>query len=115
MNDILWLLYFADLAKGLKDVVLVLMGFLIVASFFSFMRSSVENNPKYNRIAMLLGVSAFVIGLLSVFIPSKQYLYIVTGVEVTQRALDTEIGKKVEKLVNYKLDEVLKEFERKDK
>lgn len=106
MNDLLMLLYLADVLHGLK-VVLILAAVCaaIGGAFYAFM-IYVERNtlaPHLGKIAALVVVSAVVATLL----PSKTLLYVATGLRAGEVVAHTEQGQKALQLLDAALDKAL--------
>ncbi len=105
MNDILVLLYLADVVSGLSFVLAFsgLLGVLGVAA-----AAMVHEDVKILKSYLWIPAVFLFIATL---IPSKQFLYIAVGGIATERVVgkvaESEIGQKVWSLVNQKIDEAL--------
>ncbi len=118
MNEILFYLYLADFSQSLSGILGVIGVFLaaIIVLTFAFRAAAIHDSvPKteeeaqykknYKKLRWLWIPAAFM--MVSVLLPSKQFLYIAAGGTAAVKALDSELGKKVQTLVNQKLDEVI--------
>lgn len=128
--DLFWVIYFADISTGLKFVIL---GLSIPASgvfFFNTMevcsnlnrgfcgtdeqqeQQRAKMKSLFKKLCRLLTASIFV-GFLGILIPSPQAIYMMAGVEQAERIAERpetkEIGGKILRLLNQKLDDVLDE------
>lgn len=109
MNELLFMLWMGDIAEGFS-VLLGASGFiglLVTTMIWGIHNDShYRENIPYPKKYAVVAACAMVIAAL---IPSKQFFYIAAGGTAAVQALDTEIGKKVAKLVELKLDEALGE------
>ena len=106
MNDILLLLWFADVAKSVSTLCgmigfIGLIGGIVLVLIYRYEKK--EWGFRW------IPITGLVLCLIGAIIPSKQWFYIAAGGTAAVKALDSEIGIKVQKLVNQKLDEALGE------
>lgn len=125
MNEILFYLYLADFSQSLNTVLFAIGVMLTIAVIFTFLVSAAniadgyrgdkdaafKENYKKLRWLWLCGA----LFLVSTLLPSKQFLYIAAGGTAAVKALDSELGKKVQTLVNQKLDEIIQPVKKEGK
>lgn len=113
MNDILLLLWLGEFASALSNFLSIIAFSLLMASIINIAHQYFEYVDKEDRnytLPVKILMPAFiVVSLISCVIPSKQWFYIAAGGSAAVKAMDSEIGKKVQVLVNNKLDEALNE------
>ena len=101
----------------LTDILCVLNVFAlligIMGSIVSFVilsdRFSDEEAINNARLASKIFISLLVIGVLMLFIPTKETLLLMTGTYVTKKTITNERVEKINKIIDLKLDELLKE------
>lgn len=118
MNTLSWWIYLADVLGGVE----LLFGFIAVLSLgaavflliiglehFSDMYSLSEIKlPQIKRGFRLCAVTFFLSGLIVVAIPSSKTVYLIIGSEMTGDISMTPEFEKARKILNNKLDEILK-------
>lgn len=125
MNEILFYLYLADFSQSLSNVLFSIGLVLTVSVIVTFLASAanIADNCRgdkdaafkenYKRLRWLwLSGALFLVATL---LPSKQFLYIAAGGTAAVKALDSELGKKVQTLVNQKLDEIIQPVKKEGK
>lgn len=106
MNDIIFLMWLADLSENLVTV--SVPGFIIYGVYFLFSMmiendmSSKGHPPRSKKILVFFVVMCF----LCMFFPSRTTLYTAAGLSVTSDILESEAGQKAVKLLEDKLEEL---------
>ncbi len=106
MTDILVLLWLADVAEGLKTGLTLTGAIGAVIGLFYAIYAVIECDATLRKV-IWFPAFGLTLCLFSALIPSKQWFYIAAGGTAAVKAMDSEIGKKVQVLVNQKLDEAL--------
>lgn len=110
----IWIIYLADVVGGLQ----VMCGFLAGGCAFFFLINWIAQGPFYPEdwkkvisAAKIIGPIVTLLAFIALLIPSKQTIYMMAaakvGEEIVQAPETKEIGSKVLKLINEKLDEQL--------
>jgi len=113
MNELLWLLYLADVVHGVSIVLAIAGIVVLIASCFYFLYHVIEPDGEFPppRIKTLL---AWVVGIfmLSAILPTKQLILIAAGLRAGQQALETPLAQKALRLLDKRLEDALKEVEK---
>jgi hypothetical protein len=125
MNSLSWLIYFAEVFGSLKFFILA-FSILCLAGLFSRMLWVIRyNSDNREYSAMYKGrpdvknyknnflyfVFCAVGILISSFVPSKQTIYLIAASEIGEQAVNSQIGQKVQTIINQKLDEMITQSE----
>lgn len=133
--DLFWVIYFADISFGFKAVFAIsaaLTGFGFFLTFMeslerlnqSFSGTKEDQNERKTRVksqfkkaCALMSIPVF-LGFLAIVIPSEKAIYMMAGVESAQRIAEKpetkEIGEKILKILNQKLDDALEDKSKKE-
>ena len=118
-----WLLYFADILNGIYSILVVIVvvsSISIIAAlamkaniFFCDYEKEYEKDkeryfPTLNKILRISVVAWVIAALLNITIPSKETIYAYAGISIAETVTDNPVVGKIERLVNMKLDEMLK-------
>lgn len=117
-----WLLYFADILSGIYSVLVVIVvvsSISIIAALamkaniffcgYDYKKDKERYFPTLNKI-LRISVVAWVIAVsLDIIIPSKGTIYAYAGISIAEDVTNNPVVGKIERLVNKKLDEMLKE------
>lgn len=117
-----WLLYFADILSGIYSVLVVIVvvsSISIIAALamkaniffcsYDYKKDKERYFPTLNKI-LRISVVAWVISIsLDIIIPSKGTIYAYAGISIAEDVTNNPVVGKIERLVNMKLDEMLKE------
>ena len=117
-----WLLYFADILSGIYSVLVVIVvvsSISIIAALamkaniffcgYDYKKDKERYFPTLNKI-LRISVVAWVISVsLDIIIPSKGTIYAYAGISIAEDVTNNPVVGKIERLVNKKLDEMLKE------
>lgn len=125
MIDLIYIIYFIDLLVAIKCLSIYALVIIVIGSFIlyavydcnRYINSSISNEVK--NFANSHKRKLYIITCLSVialvFIPSERNMYIMSGLyvgnEVVTTISDNETFKKVEILLNQKLDELIQDNE----
>ena len=107
------MLYWIDVLSSIPAAVILgmLIGLFItlVLTLVSEdgIKSCAMNGLKYGL------VPALVLGLVLCFIPSKKTMYLMLAVKTTDHAVNSEIGLKLQRILNDQLDDYIGEFAKK--
>lgn len=111
MNDLSWMLYWADVAGGVGGFLGVVGGFVLICSTVAFLPLSVHREDMCEETydnGIGLAIRGVVIGLIAVtialFVPAKSTIYAIAASEMGEEALNTETGGKAVKALNAWLD-----------
>lgn len=120
-NDIFWALYWIDVLSSLGKGILT-GGFLalLFGGFIGFMRVLIASTIAHDDdgVALKKGwtwgrttfVAVWVAFTAGCFIPDKQTMYIMLGVRTTDNVMQSDFGKKVQKIVDSQLDGLVKKY-----
>ena len=117
-----WLLYFADILSGIYSVLVVIVvvsSISIIAALamkaniffcgYDYKKDKERYFPTLNKI-LRISIVAWVISVsLDIIIPSKGTIYAYAGISIAEDVTNNPVVGKIERLVNKKLDEMLKE------
>jgi len=106
MNNLSWLLYWADV---LPSFAANLQGFaittLVASAAITFIRCLFDERLFIPRFAYWTVPVAIASILLTTFVPSKQTFYLIAGAEVSEKIVDTPEFNKVRAVINQWLDD----------
>ena len=110
MNDLSWLLYFADIAGNLKSIAEWVMMFILfglsIFLFVGFVDDEFNERMKYLPKKSIIG--AITVCLLIVgFVPSPNTIYLIAGSEMGEEVLKTDAAKKVEEYLTHLIDKAV--------
>jgi len=104
------MLYLADFVEHLAEVLAILLTCSGLYFIISVTNTSVENKPKTKSAKITLSVSLLSLTILAL-LPTRKTVYMMAAASYTQEIASnpkvTELGDKVYKLLNQKLDEAL--------
>lgn len=115
-----WLLYIADILSGIYTLLftaiavssLSLIGATAMKAnifFCGYEKDKERYYPAIHKILKIAGVVWIIAALLQIAIPSKETIYAYAGISIAETVTDNPVVGKIERLVNMKLDEMLKE------
>ena len=117
-----WLLYFADILSGIYSVLVVIVvvsSISIIAALamkaniffcgYDYKKDKERYFPTLNKILRISVVTWIIAASLNITIPSKETIYAYAGISIAETVTDNPVVGKIERLVNKKLDEMLKE------
>ena len=101
------IVYLADVLPMLSEALrwASLIGFLILSSYIFY--NLVEGNKIKWITSILIFLLFSILGLISVFIPSKNAIYLMAGANATQQLADTPEAAKARKALNLGLDKII--------
>ena len=104
--DLVTIIYLGDIVKGLKALCLM-------AAIPSILAAVVFFIEEERKISIRLGAFSALAWFMFIVIPSKETIYTIAAVKYGEQVLKTseakEVGEKVYKILNQKLDEALKD------
>ena len=116
------LLYIADVLSGIYTLLftaiamssLSLIGATVMKAniFFcgyDYKKDKERYFPTLNKILRISVVAWIIAALLQIALPSKGTIYAYAGISIAETVIDNPVVEKIERLVNMKLDEMLKE------
>lgn len=106
--------YLADVVGNLSAFLSIMGGIIIVVVGMPFSGYLMDVH-KFGKKALLLPAAGILLLFLSVFIPSKQTIYLMAGGYVTQEVVTSDTAKKVLEILNEKLDTELEGLKSKKK
>lgn len=120
MNLLILALYFANLTDKLSELSVIIMVFCIfLIIFFGVVYTQVDENntENYKNMAIKVEKTLFIIFIISfilyIFLPNSKFIYMATGLKIAEFSVEklTENAEfdKVRKLINLKLDELIKD------
>jgi len=106
MNSLSWILYFADVLSKLGDIfaglgavlmfvsiVCIIPGFLVVWQYSS--EQFAQSKRTFGRISLIgIPIATFMI-IVSIFIPSKETMYMIAASEVGETVMTSNDGKEI--------------------
>lgn len=106
----IYLLQLTDILYVLTMLTLII-GFIGSVVSFGILsdRFSGEETINDARLAFKIFISLLVAGLLMLFIPTKETLLLMAGTYVTKNTITNERVEKINKIIDLKLDELIKE------
>lgn len=106
MNSLSWILYFADVLSKLGNlfgafggvllfvsVICIIPGFLVVWQYSS--DQFLQSKRTFARIALFGVPIGFTMLMISLFIPSKETMYMIAASEVGETVMTTNDGKEI--------------------
>ena len=126
-SDLFWALYWIDVLSGsgvqifggLCIIVVLVMLLCVFTSMYyteeygMSMEDKQKNASKWYKKWCWLGGGVYVVCLLTIFIPSKQTMYMMLGVRTTDHVVNSDVGKKLQKIIDSEIDGWLKKYEQK--
>ena len=114
MNSIFWSVYLADIVGTIKIAAFVL---ICVSSLVLWLLVGLKSDnihvPRWQFVTAT--VVLIVSGIISILTPSKQTVYIMTGIKATEVILDKPVAKKTIELLELKIDKELDEIKKETK
>jgi len=112
-SDLFWALYWIDVLSGIGHAMLggSVLG-IISALITCLVRDLDESGPRLSSVLMGF-IPVFVFVTLTAFIPSKQTMYMMLGVRTTDHVVNSDVGKKLQKIIDQEIDGWLKKYEQK--
>lgn len=107
MNSLSWLLYLADVASGLKAVLIVVMVISLTIVFFWFFTT--EESQKNSKTAAKFMIGALVAAVIAAFLPSRETVYAIAASEMGEELLKTPTAAKATKALDAWLDKQITE------
>lgn len=112
MNQLSWLLYFADVAGSLNFIlsVITIVSFIVVAICLVAVPMSEghvlddDNRPKWLHIIRMFAIFWFLSFIVGAIIPSKETVYAIAASEVGEQVITSPTGQKVAKALEAWLD-----------
>lgn len=128
MNSLILALYFANLTDKLSELsVLIMICCIFLIIFFGIIYTQIDENrtddpENYKNMAIKVGKTSFIIFIISfilyVFLPNSKFIYMSIGLKTAEFSVEklTENAEfdKVRKLINLKLDELIKDNDLKE-
>ena len=122
MTNLPLLLYFADILDGLKILLTVLIAISIIGiilpaigKIMIFCDGNEQDKKKYfpflDRFLKAFIISCVIVSTLQIFTPSKNTVYVYAGIQTATEVSSNPTLEKISKVVNKKLDEILKSKE----
>ena len=109
------LIYVAELANRVPAIiviaVIVIIGALIVAGVN--MVDTYDDNSKTVDYCKKVGRISAIIVVVCFFIPSQKTIYMIAGTSIGREVVQSDIGIKVKKIIESKLNDYVKELEKK--
>ena len=109
------LIYVADLATRVPAIIffaiLAILGSLIVGGVL-LLESDGEPTKLVNTCKKVSGISAIVLAI-CFFIPSQKTIYMMAGASIGREVAQSDIAIKVKKIIESKLNDYVKELEKK--
>jgi uncharacterized membrane protein len=109
------LIYIADLANRVPAIIIiavsVIIGALIVAGVN--MVDTYDDNSKTVDYCKKVGRISAIIVVVCFFIPSQKTIYMIAGTSIGREVVQSDIGIKVKKIIESKLNDYVKELEKK--
>lgn len=98
MNSLSWLIYLAQVLPAIKDVLVGLgVGLIIYLTIWIIVYAAgvAEGNSKISKPKIKWVFISVTLILVSVFIPSKETIYLIAGSEAGEAVVTSEGGKEV--------------------
>ena len=109
------LIYVADLANRVPAIIIIAIavniGALIVAGVN--MADRYHDNSKTVDYCKKIGRISAIIVMVCFFIPSQKTIYMIAGTSIGREVVQSDIGIKVKKIIESKLNDYVKELEKK--
>jgi hypothetical protein len=109
------LIYVADLANRVPAIIVIasitIVGALIVAGVN--MAETYDDNSKTIDYCKKVGRISAIIVVVCFFIPSQKTIYMVAGTSIGRDIVQSDIAIKVKKIIESKLNDYVKELEKK--
>ena len=109
------LIYIADLASRVPAIIIIasitIIGALSVAGVNTV--DSYSDNSKIVATCKKVGRISAIVMVICFFIPSQQTIYMVAGTAIGRDVMQSDIGIKVKKIIESKLNDYVKELEKK--
>ena len=111
--DLMLIIYFADVVKGISDFFEIFFGIsfsaLVILGLFFF----ITTGKVPNQMKKILKVFAFVWPVclfLALFVPSKDAIYLMAGAHFVEKALESRTGQKVVRLIEFEIDKRIQQM-----
>jgi hypothetical protein len=104
VNELLLLIYLGDVADRVSHFLGAACAIGLVGSGAVAMYGFLERGKPLFTWVLPAAVAC---GLITTLIPTRHFFYIAAGGTAAVKALDSEIGQKVQLLINQKLDELV--------
>lgn len=113
-NDLFWAVYIIDVLSDLPAFFLIpfVMGAgAVVATLYNEEMPTREEEWGWKQVWKTCFVIGLLIALVIIVVPSKNTMYVMLGTKTTEGFLDTDTGKKIQKLIDLQMDKFLKASE----
>ena len=109
------LIYVADLANRVPAIIVIasitIVGALIVAGVN--MAETYDDNSKTIDYCKKVGRISAIVMVICFFIPSQKTIYMIAGTSIGREVVQSDIAIKVKKIIESKLNDYVKELEKK--
>ena len=114
-SDLMWSLYWIDVLSN-AGAGIVVSAFLSLAAAFvvGFLMTLWDvANAVIARYCTIVGLCVMLVSTpLMIFVPSKDTMYMMLGIRTTDAVLNTDTGKKLQEIIQKKLDGYLLELDK---
>jgi hypothetical protein len=109
------LIYVADLANRVPAIIVIASLVIVVALIVVGvnMSDSYDDNPKMVDYFKKIGRISAIVVVVCLFIPSQKTIYMIAGTSIGREVVQSDIGIKVKKIIESKLNDYVKELEKK--
>jgi Na+/proline symporter len=104
MNDLFWALYWIDVLSGCE----ALLFFPFIAFLLHLLVKGIALEERITKKGIFISmVAGLIVGLVFMLVPSKQTMYLMLGVKTTENVMQSDFGKKIQKIVDQELDKLM--------
>jgi hypothetical protein len=120
MNDLFWALYWIDILSGFNGQWMAgtFLGCCLTGGLGALLGAAHADNKQLKYYPLWMPITGITVGIiLSIvmnFVPSKQTMYLMLGVKTTENVMESDMGKKLESIVDAELNDLLKKYQPKE-
>lgn len=119
MNNIILMIYLADIVGSIQVVstlgcIIIVLSLIIAITLYTDTCLKDEYRSRVGKLIKYLSVGLIFSLLIAMFIPSKQGVYMMTGLKAGSEIVHSETGTKALKILNLKLDEYLNDLQKEE-
>lgn len=111
MNELMWALYWIDVLAELRTNIAgsgLLTALVCIGATVIYGAAEQRLIPK--KWWLFIAVVVMLPAILLSFIPSKQTMYVMLGVKTTANVMESDTGKKLQKIVDQQLDDLINTY-----
>jgi hypothetical protein len=103
-SDMFWALYWIDVLSDIPNFLTI----LVMGGLLSVFVVGMATEGRRMLLSLWGIIPSLVLGLLLLFAPSKQTMYMMLGVKTTEHVVESPLGKKLQQIIDLEVDNYFK-------